>query len=360
MKVLHIINGLGVGGAEKLITDILPLFRKKNIETDLLLLNGIDTPFLRELKRSFSGNIFFLGNSYYNPLYIYKIISYLKNYDIVHVHLFPSQYFVAFAKFLSRSKIKLIFTEHNTVNRRISNAKFRRLERFIYSYYSKIICITDEVKLALIDKLSLPTQKLITINNGINLDLIHDSIKENREKFGYADSDKLIIMVAAFRKQKDQDSVIRALISLPLCYKLILVGDGDRRGELTDLVDNLNLLDRVNFLGVRTDVYNLIKMCDIAILSSHWEGFGLAAAEAMACGIPVLASNVPGLAQVVEGGGMLFEKTDILDLAEKILKLENQQFYMQQVKKGLEKAQTYSINQMVDKTIDLYNNICIS
>ncbi len=357
MKVLHIINGLGIGGAEKLITDILPLFREKNIETDLLLLNGIDTPFLRELKRSFSGNIYFLGNSYYNPLYIYKIISYLKNYDIVHVHLFPSQYFVAFAKFLSGSKIKLVFTEHNTVNRRISNAKFRRLERFVYSYYSKIICITDEVKLALIDNLSLPTQKLITINNGINLDLIHDSIKENREKYGYADSDKLIIMVAAFRKQKDQDSVIRALISLPPCYKLILVGDGDRRGELTDLVDNLNLLDRVNFLGVRTDVYNLIKMCDIAVLSSHWEGFGLAAAEAMACGVPVIASDVPGLSQVVSQGGLLFEKGNIADLLDKIMLLENYDIYHSIKDSGVKKSKSYSIEVMVDQIVDLYQKL---
>ncbi|MCH5719945.1 glycosyltransferase [Niabella hibiscisoli] len=70
-------------------------------------------------------------------------------------------------------------------------------------------------------------------------------------------------------------------------------------------------------MGQRGDVYQLIKMCDLAILSSHWEGFGLSAVEAMACGVPLIASNVSGLSQVVADGGLTFEKGNEKDLVKK-------------------------------------------
>lgn len=142
---------------------------------------------------------------------------------------------------------------------------------------------------------------------------------------------------------------------LPEDYKLLLVGDGARRLILEDLVVTLQLQDRVTFLGLRKDVYPLIKMCDIAILSSHWEGFGLVAVEAMASGIPLIASNVKGLAQVVDGGGLLFEPSNVEDLISKILELNDPNLYMQTVNNCLEKSKNYDINIMIEKLITLYD-----
>ncbi|MGL6128692.1 glycosyltransferase, partial [Chryseobacterium artocarpi] len=154
--------------------------------------------------------------------------------------------------------------------------------------------------------------------------------------------------------QKDQDTLIKTLKELPEEYKLLLVGDGERRSILENLIKELNIKDRVTLLGVRSDVYSLLKMSDIAVLSSHWEGFGLAAAEAMACGIPVLASNVEGLAQVVENGGILFEKGNVEDLKTNILKLNDTLYYKEIVKSGIEKSQQYEIQTMVEKLLCLY------
>ena len=171
-------------------------------------------------------------------------------------------------------------------------------------------------------------------------------------------SDCLLIMVAGFRKQKDQDTVIRALKHLPYNYHLILVGDGERKEELCDLVSELRLTSRVNFLGIRSDVYGLIKMANVAILSSHWEGFGLAAVEAMAAGIPVIASNVDGLAQVVSGGGLLFEKQNEDDLSEKILTLANDITFQKKLNMtGLDKSKMYDISLLVTRSIALYKNV---
>ncbi len=255
---------------------------------------------------------------------------------------------------LSFSKIKLIFTEHNTENTRLNNPRFRQIEKVIYKYYQKIVCITPEVKKVLRTKLAIEDKKLIVVQNGININNIKVSSVADRKLLGFSRKDKLLIMVAGFRLQKDQDTVIKTLKELPDEYKLLLVGDGERRVILENLINELNLKDRVILLGVRSDVYSLLKMCDIAILSSHWEGFGLAAAEAMACGIPALASNVDGLAQVVENGGVLFEKGNVEDLKSKILKLNDSLYYDEVGKKGILKSQQYDIQVMVKKLLDIY------
>ncbi|WP_407483453.1 glycosyltransferase [Elizabethkingia meningoseptica] len=357
MKVLQIIDGLITGGAERLIVETVPLMKERGVIIDVLLLNGNITPFYNELAETRSCNIYSLGKSYYNPFYIFKIIPFLKRYDVVHVHLFPAQYFTVLAKVLSFSKTKLVFTEHNTENTRLNNPKFKWIEKWIYKYYKKIICITPEVKNNLKEKLTLEGEKLVVIQNGVNISNIEVSLIADRNKFGLSGSDKLLIMVAGFRMQKDQDTVIKTLKELPQEYKLLLVGDGERRKDLVNLINQLNLKERVLLLGNRSDVYSLLKMADIAILSSHWEGFGLAAVEAMACGIPVIASNVEGLAQVVDNGGILFNKESVEDLRSKILKLNNEEYNKEISERGMRKSKQYDIGMMVDKILNLYSTI---
>lgn len=362
MRILQIDNSLGMGGAEKLLLDTVPLYRKAGIEMDVLLLWDDDLPFATELIKLNCCNVFILKKSkndkeVYNPALIFEIRKFLKNYDIAHLHVFPSQYYAVFANLLNGSKTKLILTEHNTVNGRINNKIFKPLERFIYNRYEKVICITKEIETIYKNYLGLSDQ-LITINNGVDVNKIINTKPYEKSDLGFNDEDKLLIMVARFNKQKDQDTVIQSLKYLPISYKLILVGDGERRKELEGLVSELNLSHRVFFLGVRSDIYSLYKMCDIAVLSSHWEGFGLAAVEAMACSIPTVVSNVEGLAQVVEDAGILFKAGNSEELAEIIMYLENNRNeYINTAKKCLERAKQYDIMKMVNKHIELYDSI---
>lgn len=361
MRILQIDNSLGMGGAEKLLLDTVPLYRKAGIEMDVLLLWDNDLPFANELRKLNCCNVFVLKKSenakdVYNPLFIFKMKKYLKNYDIVHLHVFPSQYYAVFANLLNGSKTKLILTEHSTTNGRISNKIFKPVEKFIYSKYNKIICITEEINVLYQNYLGLSDQ-LITINNGVDTNKISAATPYTKSDLGYIEEDRLLIMVARFNKLKDQDTCIRSLLNLPENYKLVLVGDGERRTDLEKLVSTLHLSERVNFLGIRSDVYSLYKMSDVAVLSSNWEGFGLAAVEAMACGIPIIASNVQGLAQVVAGAGILFETGNPSQLAEIILSLEDSQGYKNTAEKCLERSKEYDIMKMVHKHIELYHAV---
>ena len=107
MKVLQIINGLSTGGAEKLLVDSASFYVKKGLSMDVLSLSRKRTPFWEELEKNLNSEIFGLTDkSIYNPILIFKLIPYLKQYDIIHLHLFPTLYWVVLAKYLSFSNVK--------------------------------------------------------------------------------------------------------------------------------------------------------------------------------------------------------------------------------------------------------------
>jgi glycosyltransferase involved in cell wall biosynthesis len=364
MRILQIICTLGTGGAEKLLLDTVVLYRKAGIEMDVLVLWDNDFQFTKALEELNCCKIFILKkserfNDIYNPLAIFKIKKILKDYDIAHVHLFPPQYFVLFANMLNGDKTKLVFTEHSTSNTRIANRIFKVIEKFVYSKYDKVICITEEIEKKYQRYLGL-NDKWIVINNGIDLQKIREALSYEKSDLGYDEDVKLLIMVAGFRIGKDQDTVIRALLLLPSSFKLLLVGDGIRKEELTKLVEDLNLVDRVNFLGQRMDVPRLLKSSDFIILSSQYEGLSLSSVEGMASGKPFIASNVPGLTDLVKNAGILFEDGNSEQLAEIIISLSNnQEEYQHVVSQCIERAQEYDISIMINRHIELYRSLIL-
>ena len=275
----------------------------------------------------------------------------------MHVHLFPSLYWVAIAKMISFSKTKLLYTEHSTTNKRREHPFLIWTDRFIYMRYSKIVTISNEVKVALIKHLKLKGFRFVTIANGVDLDKIQHARPADRSEFAN-ETTKIIIQVSRFTPQKDQETLIRAIPFIETPVKLLLVGQGYLLKEMRALVDSLELNEKVIFLGIRTDVPNLLKMADVAVLSSNYEGLSLSGLEAMASGTPLVASNVPGLSNLVFGAGILFTHKDETDLATKINKLLKDSAYYEQISKSCkERAKKYSIDKMVNSHLKLYNQL---
>lgn len=359
LKVLQIINSMSTGGAEKLILDTVPLYRKLGVEMDVLLFDGTQFPFYIKLEETKCCTIFSLGlKSVYNPIAIFKIIPYLRKYDAIHVHLFPAQYYVVLAKLLSFSKTKLIFTEHSTTNRRLNNSIFKWIDQFIYRGYDKIICITIPVQKIVLAHTKLPISRTNLILNGVAISEYNNSISYSKLDLNCQDSDKIIIQISSFQEPKDQPTLIKSLLHLPQEVKLLLVGDGVLKNSCEDLVSQLGLQHRVFFLGVRTDVPRLLKTADIVVLSSKYEGLSLSSIEGMASGKPFIASNVPGLSEVVSGAGVLFTQGDEKELAQKIMELFNDEKLYQAVAKSCEiRANQYDIKKMVTQHISLYESL---
>jgi glycosyltransferase involved in cell wall biosynthesis len=270
------------------------------------------------------------------------------------VHLFPALYWVALAKLLGRSNVKLIYTEHSTNNGRRGGFLFPLIDKFIYSIYSKIICIAAKAEVNLRAHLRCNTGRIKTINNGVDLSSLIDAVPSEELQHG----DVKVIMVARFRKPKDPQTLIKSLSCLNENVHLYLVGPGELLETCKALSANLQLNDRVHFFGERYDVPSLLKAADIIVLSSQWEGLSLSSIEGMACGKPFIASDVDGLREVVAGAGVLFKFGNSQDLARKIQELiDDEKHYREVAENCTERAKQYDINKMVDNYISLYHEI---
>ncbi len=357
MKILHVITSLHIGGAEKLMLDMLPLMKRAGHQVELLVFNGSVTPFYEQLLEKNVIIHAFGKKSVYHPFHIWKLRKIIKEFDIIHTHNTSPQFFAALAKMCIKSQTKLVTTEHSTNNRRRGIPGFRYLDRWMYEQYDRIIAISDKARECMHNYIEcdLPLE---TVENGINLNVYHQEGVRHREQLGLPIDKTLCIQVAGFRLEKDQDTLIRALALLPDDYHVVLVGDGERRSLCETLAQELNLLGRVHFLGVRMDVPDLLKSSDVIVMSSHYEGLSLSSLEGMSVNKPFIASDVPGLREVVYGAGLLFAHEDSQELADLITKVcSDRDYYKQISSRCKERAKCFDIQKTVDAYLSIYHEL---
>lgn len=358
LKVLHVITSLRTGGAERLMVDLLPRLRERGLVVELAVLDGTQTDFYSALE-ALGIRIHMLGmgvRAMHSPCCIPALRRLMRQFDVIHTHNTPCQFFVAIASVGMKQAPKLVTTEHSTMNRRRNSFLFRLLDKWMYGRYNKIIGVSDSTTLSLLNYLH-GLQQSITINNGIVVDaFLHATAAQDiMEAFG---QNKRLVMSAAFRYPKDHETVIRALHLLPDDYHLLLAGDGNRRKIVEEFVEQEQLSQRVHFLGNRNDVANVLKAADVIVMSSRYEGLSLSSLEGLASGRPVMASDVPGLREIVGDAGLLFPQGDAQALAKTILDLEeNATLCQQTIEKGLQRARQYDISTMIEAYWQVYQNL---
>lgn len=368
MKIVHIINNLHIGGAESLISTLLPKIKDMGIDCQLICLNGInESKYINELE-TFHIPIHILNkkSSPYHPILILKIGRLLQkiNPDIVHVHLFPAFYWAALAKKIFGLKSKFLFTEHATFNRRQSIFWWKPLELFVYRQYQQIICISGGVENRM--KKYIQGKFITKIENGIPLEkyrqnnpvCLNASLAKQVESLHSIKENKLILSVGRLVPDKNQQTMIRMMTVLSSDYLLLIVGEGQCRTELEKLIQSLKLENRIFLLGTQTDIPYLIKQAHAGIFTSKVEGFGLAALEMMASGLPVAFSSVPGLNELCPDESLMASQDDYNQFAIIIKRLMQDESYYQQMKeKCLSRSDTYSIQEMANKHIKLYQQV---
>ncbi len=359
MRLLQVINSLGAGGAEKLVAETSILYKKMGIDVDVLLFDDTQSSLYNEVIKNNIKIYSSKKRNIYNPFNILTIKHHLKKYDIVHVHLFPALYWTSISNILSFNNNNIIFTEHNTTNRRRNMIIFKLLDKIIYHQFKKIVSISDAVDSSLKSHLGKSFSKKITkIYNGIDLEKFQNAIPYNKEDLGLISTDKIIIQVSSFTPQKDQKTLIKALRQLPSYIKLLLVGNGPLLEEHEKLAQKYDLNNRIKFLGIRNDVPRLLKSADIIVLASHYEGLSLSCIEGMSSGKPLVASNTPGLGDIVYEAGLVFEDSNTKELSEIINNLiTDEQLYHTITKKCLKRSKTFDVNNMVLNYKKLYEDI---
>lgn len=350
MKILHVITSLRTGGAEKLMVDLLPRLRELGNEVELCVFDGVRTPFYEQMEK-IGIRIIALGENcnVYNPFFILRLIPLMRRYDVVHAHNTACQLFVAMANKMARRRI--ITTEHSTSNRRREHHVMKSLDRWLYRQYKTIVCVSDKAGQNIRDYVEDQKLPTLTIANGIDVQKFNTAAP-CPELEAVCPGCHKGVMVAGFRYEKDQTTVIKAYALLPERYHLFLVGDGEKRGEYEQLISSLDLSERVHLLGVRGDVPNILRAADVVIMSSHREGFGLSIVEGMAAGCPCIASDVDGLHEIVAGYGILFPHEDAHALADAITEVcENKEY----ARKVSEQCQKHALQFDIGKMAEKYN-----
>ena len=365
MRILQVITSLEMGGAETLVVNLIPRLQALGNTVDLCVFDGKETPLTQRLKKeSPQTKIFALGHGVYNPLYIIKLAKIMKNYDIVHTHNSSPQLFVAIASLFSQAN--LVSTEHNTSNRKRNWKWYRPIESWMYGRYDRVICISKIAEDKLREymggewlvKSSNKYKSITTINNGIDVNAISKA-EPCKELLDLKENRKSILMVAGFRKQKNQDTIIRALTLLDKeKYEVWFAGIGERMAEVKQLAFSLGVSDRVRFLGLRTDIPNVLRAADVIVMSSHWEGLSLSNVEGMSAHKPFIASDVNGLKEVTKGYGLLFPHEDAKALAEEIKHLVSDEAYYNEIaERCYNRALEFDISNTVSGYADVYKNI---
>ena len=193
--------------------------------------------------------------------------------------------------------------------------------------------VSEEAVRAFEQQGAVRPRRMLAIHNGIDIESFsynQAARAKVRAELGLEKSTPLLLAVGRLWEPKDYPNLLRAFAGLEAGIvppQLAIAGDGPLHNDLVDLADSLGVKSRVRFLGVRHDVPALMSGCDLFVLSSAWEGFGLVVAEAMACRRLVVATDCGGVREVVGDAGFLvppWEAKALTDAMQRALNLPDE------------------------------------
>src|SRR5712692_291793 len=327
IKVVHIVPLLSPGDAERVAVHIVRGLNRQRFEPAVISFTGRLGCDLDRLLEEAGIEVRYLGKRPgFDYRMYYRLPPVLKECQpyIVHTHLHFLRYALPFL--LLRKKASLLHTVHNLAEREIE-PKLRWLQRYALNHGVVPVAVAKEVAVSLGHLYGI--QRCRVISNGIPTGRYARSQiprKEWRAREGFRENDVLFACVARFAPQKNHALLLKAFAQGPASdpkAHLVLVGDGSLREQLQQQARNLGLAGQVHFLGVRTDIPDVLGAMDVFVLSSDWEGNPLSVVEAMASGLPIVSTAAGGVPELMENGkeGFLLQVGDLRGLSDCMIDL---------------------------------------
>lgn len=283
-----------------------------------------------------------------------------NNYRILQLHSSHALAIGIWAKLFNR-KLKLI-----AVRRVDFHIKKNWFSQFKYksTYLDKIVCISDAIKRVLIED-GVSQEKLVTIYSGIDIHRFTNEISTNhvRENYNIPQDHILIGTVAAIEDHKDYPNLLKAariVIDNHNKCTFMAVGDGSLKDDMLQLAKQLSLDGQFIFAGFQSSVGQYLKSFDIFVLASHLEGLGTSILDAQAIGLPVVASNVGGIAEIVQHGvnGLLVPPKNENALAKAILHIiQDEDLKRRLSENSLRSINRFDIKHTVNSNLKLYESL---
>lgn len=359
MKILHVIDNLDMGGAQSLLLELLPVQKCMGHNIVVLELRSSSDRVLSDqlIRAGISVISLSKNRSERNLRNIIELIPYISLCDIVHVHLFPANYWTAIAKIISFSKTPIVTTEHSTTNKRRNFVLFKYIDNWIYQKYQEVIACSDKTLETF--QMRFPKVNCISIPNGVNIIKYFQASPYSNQDFLHVENNAFITtMVARFNHPKRQDTLVKAIALLPQRFHAVFVGGApsdEGLQKIKKLSIEFGVFNRVHFLYIRSDVPRILKSSNAIVMSSEYEGLSLSSIEGMASGKPFVASDVNGLREIVQGAGELFSCGDETALAEILSRLDSDSsYYNRVVDRCLKRALQYDIQEVARRYVAEY------
>ena len=346
IKIAYLFTPIEFGGAEKVNLnflhnvnrkrfDIYPVLLVRPWEKENIFINKLGEekypvhkiPTTTRKHSEGRGYLRFLRGFWY-------IYSYLKkgHFDLLHTHgYFADILGIPAAKAL---RIPCISTCHGFISNDKKLMLYNTVERIMLRFTNKTLVVSEEIKAGLLQS-GISESRIKVIPNAVPLDSSYVSLNKNRtdkrHKLNISEDELVLGYIGRLSIEKGCNYLIKAvrlLKKLGVPVKVLIIGDGPQKKELEDLVYELDIENLVIFVGFQPDVDRWLPTFDIFVLPSMTEGTPMSLLEAMASGIPAVASAVGGIPQVVDSGenGVLVSPGDpeeIRDAVYKLYKNEN-------------------------------------
>ena len=239
-------------------------------------------------------------------------------------------------------------------------AKGRLLRGFGSRWVERVITVSEDNVRYLADNHGVPREKIRVVRNGVP-EPARGASAEIREKLGISKEDFLCVMIGSLEERKGHARAFDALAALPGGVKLLIAGAGEEERALRAKAASLGLERRVHFLGYRTDVDAILSECDALVLPSTFEATPYVIIEAMASGLPVVASNVYGIPEIVRDGetGILIDPGAPEDIVRAISSLARDRDRGARMGRAAKKRyeEMFRIDRCVEETQAVYRDL---
>lgn len=362
MKVLLALPYFSTGGVESHTEYLCRGFLNRGLKVVLVAKGGDRIPTLLKAGASFAAIDVKSNSPFTLPFRItalQRVINDTK-VDLVHAHSRVPAFIGYYASRIAG--IPFVTTAHSQYSPHLGSK--------VMGWGQQVIAVSPMVGHHLQAKLGVSPTKIKVIEEGIDLDYFAE-----RRNFGQkirADwqipADYFVFgQVSRLTFLKGQDLLLKALALLQATnwregkWTAILVGDGSRAKHLQKLTHRLNLTDKVKFCGEQTDIASYLSAMDMFILTSTREGWGLAAMEAMAAGLPVIMTKCGGISAAVnpDQEAVILEARSVEDLAATMIGLGEDEILRQKIAKAGQEfvRDRYNLDVMIDKTLAVYESL---
>lgn len=299
--------------------------------------------------------------SFFHDVYVLRRCHLATPFDIVHLHGSQDSWVCALAFREMKDGISIVRTKHN-----IFPIRDHAMNRWLYGKcIDHVVCISSDIYRYCTSKSYFSPQRLSIIHSAVRRDMVEANQEAEDLRGEWQIGQKFCVgTIGRLREEKGHRYLLKAIPQIVTSQPdivFVIVGDGSLQGELQALARQLGVAQNVKFVGFRNDIPRVLKTCDLFVLPSVSEGLGTAVLEAAVAGIPIIATRVGGIPDIIQDGehGLLVQPRSPEGLSQRILELYHDRARGRELaRRGREFVlKNFSEKHLVDKTLALYQRL---